>query len=552
LTGDGGTGATIEISPSNAELVVRNGVAAAQPYTATARFPDGTTMDVTATALWSSESPLMANFSGSSTLVASGTLAGHTSVRASWNGAAGTAPVTVRVEQQIVDPSVPMGVDAPGLFGAATENPAQAPALVYPSDGTLVPPNLGEFEVHWNAAAGTDLFEITLRTDVLDIRLYTAANFGIYAPAAWKVVGETERGKAVKVAVRGLAATAPATAGTSTPIVVGIGPEDVKGGIYYWAASNSGIYRHDFGKPGQPAEQFYTPTESGGRCVACHALSRDGKRMAVTFDGGDGAATVIDVATRTPLFAADGSVLYSNFSAFSPDGSRFLATSKGVITVRDTMTGAVLATVPTGVPATHPDWSATNTSIVFVEKGSGGDWAFNGGGRLWTISVDPATLAFGTPMLLVDAPGPGLKAYYPTFSPDGAWVLYNVSSEDAYDDPSASIWVVKADGSVPPKQVLSADLAPGLTNSWARWAPFQQATLGEMSEPLYWFTVSSKRAFGVRKPQNNVPQIWMAPFYPNRASMGADPSTPMFRLPFQDLLSSNHIAQWTEEVVPID
>ena len=48
------------------------------------------------------------------------------------------------------------------------------------------------------------------------------------------------------------------------------------------------------------------------------------------------------------------------------------------------------------------------------------------------------------------------------------------------------------------------------------------------------------------------PQIWMTPFFPDRAATGADPTAPAFRLPFQDLNSSNHIAQWTERVVPVN
>ena len=35
------------------------------------------------------------------------------------------------------------------------------------------------------------------------------------------------------------------------------------------------------------------------------------------------------------------------------------------------------------------------------------------------------------------------------------------------------------------------------------------------------------------------------------ALAGGDPTAPAFRLPFQDLDTDNHIAQWTEVVVPI-
>jgi len=44
-------------------------------------------------------------------------------------------------------------------------------------------------------------------------------------------------------------------------------------------------------------------------------------------------------------------------------------------------------------------------------------------------------------------------------------------------------------------------------------------------------------------------QIWMAPFFPDKANGGMDPSGPAFRMPFQDFATSNHIAQWTQAVV---
>jgi hypothetical protein len=96
-------------------------------------------------------------------------------------------------------------------------------------------------------------------------------------------------------------------------------------------------------------------------------------------------------------------------------------------------------------------------------------------------------------------------------------------------------------------------VAAGLTNSWARWAPFEQELHvdGQTPEPFFWLTFSSKRAFGVRLPAGS-PQLWMTPFFPNRASAGGDPSAPAFRLPFQELTTNNHIAQWTTEIVPVD
>ncbi|MDB4955322.1 MAG: tolB protein precursor, partial [Myxococcales bacterium] len=159
---------------------------------------------------------------------------------------------------------------------------------------------------------------------------------------------------------------------------------------------------------------------------------------------------------------------------------------------------------------------------------------------------DPATQTFGPEHQLVSD---GNNNYYPSFSPDGQWILFNrAASGDAYNNGNASLWVIKADGSAPAVELASSNAALGLTNSWGRWAPFAQ-TIGTNGEQMYWVTVSSTRNFGVRLVGAARPQIWMTPFFSDRATMGQDPSDASFRLPFQNIESNNHIAQWTEQVV---
>ena len=109
--------------------------------------------------------------------------------------------------------------------------------------------------------------------------------------------------------------------------------------------------------------------------------------------------------------------------------------------------------------------------------------------------------------------------------------------------------MTKADGGTAIQLTTAAGTA-GLTNSWGRWAPFQQ-TVGANNEPLYWVTVSSTRDFGVRLVGAKRPQIWMTPFMADKAALNADPSAAAFRLPFQNIESNNHIAQWTEQIIAV-
>lgn len=127
-------------------------------------------------------------------------------------------------------------------------------------------------------------------------------------------------------------------------------------------------------------------------------------------------------------------------------------------------------------------------------------------------------------------------------------IAFTRTADHSYDHPTAQIWVVKADGSQPPILLTKANLTGTLTNSWARWVPSVQ-TFGPQSDKLFYLTFSSKRDFGTRIPFTGRPQVWMTPFFPNRAAAGQDPSGATFRLPFQNVLTGNHIAQWTETVV---
>lgn len=549
---------SIEVTPDQAELVVVDGLAAAQTFTATAHLADGSTRDVSAEALWSVDDASLGQFSGAA-FTANGTRAGASMVRADWAGASGSAAVVVNVQGHRILGGAP--ANAADLFAAATEQAGLAPTVVYPPDQTLVPPNLGDFEVHWMDVGGCDLFEIRLQGAYADLRLYAtgaalAGSWAAFTTAEWSVVGSAHQGEATTVTVRGLQTATPGAAGTSGAITVRLSNQAIQGGIYYWAAASAqglpeGIYRHDFERPGEPAEEFYTVTQSpDGRCVACHALSRAGDRMAVTFDGGDGAASIIDVATRTPTLPTDGTYHF-NFATFHPDGARLVTVYQGNMSLRDPDTGAELGTVPTGGYATQPDWSPAGDALVYVDVASpGGDWHF-GGGRLMTIAYDPSADTFGAPVVLV--PAETLNLYYPAWSPDGDWIAFNKSDGDSYDDPAAQLWVVRADGSAAPMPLDQANVAGGLTNSWPRWAPFEQLYTGsDDAEPLLWLTFSSKRDFGVRLVGVAEPQIWMTAFFPARAAAAQDPTVPPFRLPFQEIDSNNHIAQWTTEVIPVD
>jgi Tol biopolymer transport system component len=548
--GDDDANAVLTISPPTSELEILNDVPATEPFTATLTYPDGTTKDVTSDVVFTVDSGY-GMFNANTLTIGT---AGKAGVYGTLDDKVGQAQVIARVKDVRVDPALP--ANTPDLF-TGTEDPATAPTVVYPPAGVVMPRNLGDFEVHWTDANAHDIFEVSLKTEFADVRAYVPAGNGDPAAgpdASWMAFLATEWLAAVgyetqvEFRVRGVSTANPGTVGAAAPQLVKLTNEDMLGGLYYWAAASSlgapeGIWRHDMSMPGQPAQQYMTVVQTGGTCVACHVLSRDGKQMAITYAGGDGPASMVDVATATRQDLSNK----WNFGTFTPDGTKFLSVSGGTLVVRNYTDQSVLATMPAASAVTHPDLSPDGTKLVYVRPASyGTDWSFDGGQIYWR-TYDQATDTFGPEMpLVVD----GQNNYYPSWSPDGNWVLFNHAplGANAYNNAAASLYVIKGDGSGPAMELAAADSGNGLTNSWGRWAPFAQ-TLGPSGEPLFWVTVSSKRNFGVRLVNQARPQIWMTPFFPNQASSSLDPSNVAFRLPFQNIDSNNHIAQWTEQVI---
>jgi WD40 repeat protein len=242
---------------------------------------------------------------------------------------------------------------------------------------------------------------------------------------------------------------------------------------------------------------------------------------------------------------------YWNFGTFNPDGSQLVTAHAGVLTLRDGTTGVPLTTLGGTGRATQPDWSPDGKHLVYATDAPGTDydWKILGGS---IFVLDEAGGTWSAPRLLVQAQGD--NNYYPSFSPDGEWVLFNrAASGYSYNNPAAEIWIVKADGSAPPFKLAAAHDGAGLTDSWPRWSPFvQPGGVGDaLGGPLMWITVSSKRAYGVELGANMHAQLWMFGFAPARQAAGMDPSFPAFWLPFQNIATANHIGQWTTRLVSV-
>jgi Tol biopolymer transport system component len=236
----------------------------------------------------------------------------------------------------------------------------------------------------------------------------------------------------------------------------------------------------------------------------------------------------------------------ANFFSFSPDASQIL-TSNGVSIVwRNATTGDALQD-PLVAQGAMPDWAPDGALMVYARPGTtapcfGG---FCGAPGVSSASLNLHRFAGGVwsegPTLV---PFEGQNNYYPTFAPDGGWVLFNrsPSNADSFDAPDAQVWVVPTTGG-PPTHLGRASTGG---DSWPKWDPTVYEHRGRN---LMWLTFSSRRAYGLRLGDGERSQLWMAAFEPSRLAAGeTDPSYPAFWMPFQEIESGNHIAQWVTRV----
>jgi hypothetical protein len=454
------------------------------------------------------------------------------------------------------------GADAssPGKFGGAASG--GAPSIVYPPNGVAVPPNMNALELHFKPAAGQTLFKIAFHAPTIDVVVYTGCtSVGggcVYATDStfWADLIPYARGTApVTYTVSGVNGASPGAVGTSAPQSLVFGDQDITGGIYYWNTVGA-IERYDWGLPGTPPQAYLTGLQAGAICVGCHVVSRQGAKIAVGKNiPAPAQYTVYDVASSTPLAPA-GSPLggSANFASFSPDGKLLLFSDGAKIGWQELLTGSILdpSVVSSG---TMPDWSPDGQHMVYAKPQIGLPFPFANPG------VDSASIerlhfngtSWDSPTTLV--PFGGQNNYYPAYAPTGDWVVFNRSpsnadsfanaslNRDSGGAPDGQLLVVSSSGGTP--LPLSTANGPG-NCQWPKWAPVLQ---DYYAGKILWLTFTSDREYGLRLSTGQQNQLWMIGFDPAKAAAGQDPSFPAFWLPFQDLSSGNHIAQWTTTVV---
>jgi hypothetical protein len=423
------------------------------------------------------------------------------------------------------------------------------PGIVYPSHETMFPINVSHIRHEWRAGTDNTLFELTFEGPNTTVRVYTGE--GVFLPDApnwtpseeeWDWIAESNRGAAVTLTVRGLAAGSTDVF-TSTPIELYFSESEVEGAIYYWSTGTQGVMKALISDP--VPVKFYTDpaAEDAETCVACHTLSRDGKRLAVGYGGEKlREASVPERETLVPSNGAED--MASAWTTFSPDGELLLVAASGKLTLIDSDTGERvgpddgLIPLPDGVVATHPDWSALGDRVAITLGTNGGNKEVEGG-QIALLPYDDGT--WGEPEILVPSAGGEDNNFFPVWSPDSRFIAYVNAQGKSKDALTARLKLVTvADGSVTElvrinERVNDEDGVVDIGNSMPTWAP-------STKPGIFWLAFSSLRAYGSVRPQDDKEdQIWIAAIDPD----GEDPSFSAFWAPFQSIDEGNHRAFWT-------
>ncbi|HEY1099111.1 MAG TPA: hypothetical protein VGF99_09280 [Myxococcota bacterium] len=457
---------------------------------------------------------------------------------------------------------------------------ARAPQLVYPNDGVLLPRNLGTIEVQWRRGRDDNsLFAVTFKSSVVDIRVITrCVNLEggcVYSPSPsmWRLLAESHAGAHEDVVVGVVGSDDGGTSiGRSAQVKIAFAATGVQGGLYYWTTSGTtAIMRVDFGDAEQVPEKFF-PFQ-GNSCFGCHALSPDGRKMTLSANGqNDGRLGLINIVDGTETLGfQDG--IREQFQGWNGSSSLFAGifgdtADLGVrnrIRIRDASTANVVETIELDHEPTHPDWSPIEDRLTWTKVTEHRTSQRPGRGAITTSrKIDGAWQA---PIDLVEAQT-GVNRFTPATAPDGAYVAFveshcnnpdaRIADEcDGDADPTGTMFSVAFAGG-PPVNLAKAN-APGvgdgtqtrLSNSFPKWSPFSEPRFADGEGRIHWMTFSSRRAYGLRttNPDNGRQLLWMVAVDPAKAAAGEDGSYAAFALPFQDIGTSNHMAQWTREFV---
>jgi WD40-like Beta Propeller Repeat len=416
----------------------------------------------------------------------------------------------------------------------------------------------------------------------------------------------------------------------------------LSGGIYYWSTipnppkvsmeaapaqpptyilldpaqtNGTAIYRYDFTN-GTPAPTVTWTDDGGpksspayqgapaavnnnvgkGHCIGCHAISNDGKLMALTIGGSsttDGAnLAVLDIAAQALFNINPGAstdpnssptVNFTDYwkkfrvekiateSTWGPNNDHMVSMYQSKLYLTNVSVSGATGTVTRVGPilpswteyGSDPFWSQDGSLFVFTsfdqpDIGNYNTDGLNGDmkrrGKIAIANADPTGIHDDAHDLVARAAN--VTSFYPCISTDNKLVVFNQSTCstdpnatdvnktatdygnqtcDGYDDSSSTLWIVNPGGGNPIR-LDAANGAAGSANSWPRFSPDKGNFRGEL---IYWVAFSSRRPYGSQVNYNPTsqsatkPQLWIAAVRTGENIVG-DPSWGAVWLPTQN------------------
>lgn len=450
--------------------------------------------------------------------------------------------------------------------GAPVTDPARAAVIRYPLDGVLFPRNVHPADVQWDAVGVEgDVFRVRFAGALPALTAYVAHTGAAFRhdyafdTATWRQLAEGSGGREVTLTVdRWDRARDEVVAGPAVRVRFARG--SIAGAVYYWtlgsfAGTEGRILRVVQGADTPPRPENFMPTppprRDGDRCAACHGLSRDGNRLALSLGDGEFGG-VYDVTadlggpTPTPVFTFAERWF---FASFNRDGTRiFMTDPVQRSSLLDGANGRVL--VRDGLPAaTHPAWSPDGSQLAFISSANDA-WDLSRG----DLSVMRALAddRFDAPRVLhrgadlMGATEGGAMDAYPSFSPDNRLLAFQHGTRVLLSAPGATgaLYVLPSDGGSPTR-LTQASGEGGEGNAWyPNFTPFVTADAG--GGMVYWLLFYSRRDYGnalAGTRGTHRRQIWVSAVSTSMTS-GRDPSFAPYWLPGQETAQENASAFW--------